>query len=75
LARNFQATEGCQLAAVCDTRPAAPELTRKALPGIQVTGDLADTGPENSRHIDYFGDANNTLALPPRSSNRQNVTT
>jgi predicted dehydrogenase len=50
VARNFQATEGCQLAAVCDTRPAAQERARKAFPGIQVTGDLAEI--VSSPHID-----------------------
>src|SRR5579863_6155328 len=42
VARNFQATDGCQLVAVCDARPAAQERARKALPGVQVTGDVAD---------------------------------
>ena len=50
VARNFQATEGCQLVAVCDTNPAAQERARKALPGIQVTGDLTEI--VRSPHID-----------------------
>jgi predicted dehydrogenase len=48
--RNFQATEGCQLVAVCDVRPAAQERARKALPGIQVTGDASEI--VRSPHID-----------------------
>ena len=41
VARNFQTTDGCQLAAVCDANPAAQERARKAFPGIQVTGDAS----------------------------------
>jgi predicted dehydrogenase len=50
VARNFQATEGCQLVAVCDANPAAQERARKALPGIQVTGDASEI--VRSPHID-----------------------
>ena len=42
VARNFQAADGCQLAAVCDANPAAQERARKAHPGVLVTGDVAD---------------------------------
>jgi predicted dehydrogenase len=50
VARNFQATDSCQLVAVCDVRPAAQERARKALPGIQVTGDASEIF--RSPHID-----------------------
>ena len=50
VARNFQAAEGCQLAAVCDAKPAAQERARKAHPGIWVTGDPAEI--VGSPHID-----------------------
>jgi predicted dehydrogenase len=50
VARNFQATECCQLAAVCDVRPTAQERARKALPGIPVTGDVSEI--VRSPHID-----------------------
>ena len=42
VARNFQATDGCQLVSVCDAKPAAQERARKALPGIRVTGDVSE---------------------------------
>jgi predicted dehydrogenase len=42
VARNFHATDGCRLAAVCDADSTAQDRARKALPGIQVTGDVAD---------------------------------
>lgn len=42
VARNFQAADGCQLAAVCDADPAAQARARKAHPGIQVTGDASE---------------------------------
>ena len=42
VARNFHATDGCQLAAVCDGNPRAQERARKAHPGIQVTGDPSE---------------------------------
>jgi predicted dehydrogenase len=42
VARNFQSTDGCQLVAVCDGNPRAQERARKAHPGIQITGEVAD---------------------------------
>lgn len=42
VARNFQATEGCQLAAICDANPRAQERARKAHPGVHVTADTAE---------------------------------
>jgi predicted dehydrogenase len=50
VARNFQAADGCQLAAVCDVNPAAQERARKAHPGVQVTGDASEI--VRSPHID-----------------------
>ena len=50
VARNFQTTDGCQLAAVCDANPAALERARKTHPGIQVTGDASEI--VRSPHID-----------------------
>jgi predicted dehydrogenase len=41
VARNFQAADGCQLAAICDANPTAQERARKAFPGVLVTGDAA----------------------------------
>ena len=42
VARNFQATDGCQLAAICDGKPAAQERARKAHPSALVTGDAGE---------------------------------
>jgi predicted dehydrogenase len=42
VARNLQATDGCQLVAVCDVNPIGQERARKAHPGIQVTGDASE---------------------------------
>jgi predicted dehydrogenase len=42
VARNFQATEGCQLAAICDTRAAARDRARKAHPQVRITGDACE---------------------------------
>ena len=42
VARNFQAADGCQLAAICDANPTAQERARKAFPGVLVTGDAAE---------------------------------
>jgi len=42
VARNFEATEGCQLAAICDTKTGAQGRARKAHPGTLVTGDPAE---------------------------------
>ena len=50
VARNFQAADGCQLAAICDANPVAQERARKAHPGIQVTGDFSEV--VRSPHID-----------------------
>jgi predicted dehydrogenase len=50
VARNFQAADGCQLAAVCDANPVAQERARRAHPGIQVTGDAVEI--VRSPHID-----------------------
>ena len=50
VARNFQAADGCQLAAVCDADPVAQERARRAHPGIQVTGDVSEV--VHSPHID-----------------------
>jgi len=50
VARNFQSADGCHLAAVCDANPAAQERARRAHPGVQVTGDVAEI--LHSPHID-----------------------
>src|SRR5271165_773057 len=42
VARNFEATEGCQLAAICDTKANAQGRARKAHPGVLITGDPAE---------------------------------
>lgn len=42
VARNFQATEGCRLAAICDGNPVAQERARKAHPGVRIAGDASD---------------------------------
>ena len=45
VARNFHATDGCQLAAICDANPAAQARAGKAFPGVRVTGDVAELVP------------------------------
>jgi len=50
VARNFQAADGCQLAAICDANPAAQARAQKAHPGVQVTGDVSEI--VRSPHID-----------------------
>jgi predicted dehydrogenase len=42
VARNFQAADRCQLAAICDANPVAQDRARKAHPGVPVVGDPAD---------------------------------
>jgi len=42
VARNFQATEGCKLVAVCDSNPRSMERACKGHPGIRVTADVSD---------------------------------
>jgi predicted dehydrogenase len=42
VARNFQNADQCQLAAICDARPAAQDRARKAHPGVLVTADPCD---------------------------------
>jgi predicted dehydrogenase len=42
VARNFQSTDGCELAAVCDTSTPAQQRARKAHPGVCVTGDATE---------------------------------
>ena len=40
VARNFQNTDGCQLAAICDGKTGAQDRARKAHPGVEITGDV-----------------------------------
>ena len=42
VARNFQAADRCQLAAICDANPVARERARKAHPGVRIVGDPAE---------------------------------
>jgi len=42
VARNFHAADGCRLTAICDANPAAQDRARKAFPGAQVSGNIAD---------------------------------
>ena len=42
VARNFQAADRCQLAAICDANPVAQERARKAHPGVLVVGDPSE---------------------------------
>lgn len=42
VARNFHSADGCELVAICDTRPASLERARKTFPGIQVTSDVRE---------------------------------
>jgi len=39
LARNFNALDGCRLAAVCETNPARAEKAARLYPGVRVTAD------------------------------------
>jgi predicted dehydrogenase len=42
VARNFHATEGCQLSVICDVNPAAQARARKSFPDVRVTGDVTE---------------------------------
>ena len=42
VARNFQSTDGCELAAICDKNPTSLGRARKAFPGVQVTSEFSD---------------------------------
>jgi len=42
VARNFQSTDDCQLAAICDGNPAARARACKAFPGTTVCGDATE---------------------------------
>jgi len=42
VARNFQSADGCQLAALCDTNPAARARAAQTFPTVAVTADAAD---------------------------------
>jgi len=50
VARNFQATDGCQLVAICDVNSRAQERATKDHPGIQVISDASEI--VRSSHID-----------------------
>ncbi|MES1262180.1 MAG: Gfo/Idh/MocA family oxidoreductase [Acidobacteriota bacterium] len=41
VARNFHGTEGCELAAICDSNPASLARAARAFPGVRVTQDCA----------------------------------
>src|SRR5690242_10202568 len=42
VARNFDSTEGCKLAAVSDKNPAALDRARRSFPGATITADAQE---------------------------------
>ncbi len=41
VARNFHDLEGCEIASICDSRPAVLKRARQAYPEAEITGDVA----------------------------------
>jgi predicted dehydrogenase len=52
IVRNFHNVEGCEVAMVCDTSPAALKRAKQAYPSVEVTTDPCDV--LSSANIDAF---------------------